>query len=140
MIGFGYRIFLTGTLGETGLGVYQMIFPVYSLCFTLYAAGIQTAVSQMVSHEPSESHAGIVKNGMILSLITALCLSGIVWNLSDHISVSFLGVRETAPLLRILAVIFPFCGITAVINGYFYGISNARIPAITQIIERFSYL
>lgn len=136
MIGFGYRIFLTGTLGETGLGVYQMIFPVYSLCFTLYAAGIQTAVSQMVSHEPPESHAGIVKNGMLLSLVTALCLSGIVWSLSDEISVSFLGVSETAPLLRILAVVFPFCGITAVINGYFYGISNARIPAITQIIEQ----
>lgn len=136
MIGFGYRIFLAGTLGETGLGVYQMIFPVYSLCFTLYAAGIQTAVSQMISHEPSSSHPAIVRSGIILSLITALCLSGVVWNLSDYISAAFLGVQETAPLLRILAVVFPFCGITAVINGYFYGISNARIPAVTQIVEQ----
>lgn len=136
LIGFGYRVFLAGTLGETRLGIYQMIFPVYSLCFTMYASGIQTAVSQMISHEPEKSHAGIIKGGMMLSLITALCLSGIVWTMSDSISVSFLGVRETAPLLRILAAVFPFCGITAVINGYFYGISNARIPAMTQIIEQ----
>ncbi len=136
IIGFGYRIFLAGTLGETGLGVYQMIFPVYSICFTLYAAGIQTAVSQMISHEPARCHAGILKSGMMLSLITALMLSLTVWNLSDLIGTSFLGVSETAPLLRILAVVFPFCGITAVINGYFYGISNARIPGITQIVEQ----
>lgn len=136
IIGFGYRIFLTGTLGETGLGVYQMIFPVYSLCFTLYAAGIQTAVSQMISHEPVHSHAGIIKSGMFLSLVTAFVLSGIVWSMSDTIGTSFLGVSETAPLLRILAFVFPFCGITAVINGYFYGISNARIPGITQIVEQ----
>lgn len=136
LIGFGYRIFLAGTLGETRLGIYQMIFPVYSLCFTLYAAGIQTAVSQMISHESQKAHGGIIKSGILLSLTIALCLSGIVWKLSDLISASFLGVNETAPLLRILAVIFPFCGITAVINGYFYGISNAQIPAITQIIEQ----
>lgn len=136
IIGFGYRIFLAGTLGETGLGVYQMIFPVYSICFTLYAAGIQTAVSQMISHEPARCHAGIIKSGMLLSLLTALVLSCTVWNLSDLIGTSFLGVSETAPLLRILAVVFPFCGITAVINGYFYGISNARIPGITQIVEQ----
>ena len=136
IIGFFYRIFLTGTLGETGLGIYQMIFPVYSLCFTLYAAGIQTAVSQVISHEPAHSHAGIIKSGIQLSLATALLLSGIVFFLSDTIAVSCLGVRETAPLLRILAFIFPFCGITAVINGYFYGVSNARVPGITQIVEQ----
>ena len=44
VIGFVYRIFLAGTLGETNLGIYQLIFPVYSICFTLYASGIQTAV------------------------------------------------------------------------------------------------
>ena len=51
ILGFIYRIFLSGTLGEVNLGIYQLIFPVYSLCFTLYGAGIQTAISQMISHE-----------------------------------------------------------------------------------------
>ena len=50
LIGFGYRIFLADELGEVNLGIYQLIFPVYSICFTIYAAGIQTAVSQMISH------------------------------------------------------------------------------------------
>ena len=32
LIGFFYRIFLSRTIGAQGLGIYQMIFPVYSEC------------------------------------------------------------------------------------------------------------
>ncbi len=136
LIGFVYRIFLAGALGETGLGIYQLVFPVYSICFTLYAAGIQTAVSQMVSHETERNHPGIVKSGICLSLIVALSLSALLFRFADWTAASFLGTAGTASLLRILAFIFPFCGITSVINGYFYGISDARIPAVSQIIEQ----
>lgn len=136
LIGFGYRIFLSGTLGETKLGIYQLIFPVYSLAFTIYAAGIQTAVSQIISHEPEEKHAGIIKGGLFLSLFFAILLSLFLSGNADMVSVRFLGVADTAPLLRILAVVFPFCGVSSVINGYFYGINCAKIPAIAQIIEQ----
>lgn len=136
LLGFAYRIFLAGKLGETNLGIYQLVFPVYNICFTLYAAGIQTAVSQMISHEKRSRHPGIIKSGICLSLVTALSLSLLLFRFADWTGASFLGTKETASLLRILAVIFPFCGITSVINGYFYGISDAKIPAISQIIEQ----
>ena len=32
LIGFFYRIFLSRTIGAQGLGIYQMIFPVYAFC------------------------------------------------------------------------------------------------------------
>lgn len=136
LIGFAYRIFLAEGLGETNLGIYQLVFPVYNICFTLYAAGIQTAVSQMISHEKRSRHPAIIKSGICLSLITALSLSVLLFRFADWTGASFLGTRETASLLRILSFIFPFCGITSVINGYFYGISDAKIPAVSQIIEQ----
>ena len=37
VIGFLYRIFLANLLGDTKFGIYQMIFPIYGICFTLYA-------------------------------------------------------------------------------------------------------
>jgi len=45
LIGFFYRIFLSKALGAETLGLYQLIFPVYGICFTIYASGIQTAIS-----------------------------------------------------------------------------------------------
>lgn len=135
-IGFGYRIFLAGELGEVTLGIYQLIFPVYSLCFTIYAAGLQTGVSQLISHQPARQHGQILKAGILLSLFFSTSLSLLVFFFRQEIAVSFLGTRETAPLLLILSFLFPVCGVTALINGYFYGINHATIPAVTQILEQ----
>lgn len=136
IIGFLYRIFLANTLGETELGIYQLVFPVYSICFTLYAAGLQTAVSQLISNPNYKYSKKVIKTGILLSLCVSVSLSGLVFVFSDYISIRFLFAPKTAPLLRILALIFPFCGITSMINGYFYGLREAKVPAITQMVEQ----
>lgn len=51
-MGFFYRMFLSHTFGEEGVGLYQLIFPVYSLCFSLTAAGLETAIPGL-SHRKS---------------------------------------------------------------------------------------
>ena len=50
IIGF-FRIFLSNTMGAERLGIYQLIFPVYGICFTIYATGIQSAISRLVAFE-----------------------------------------------------------------------------------------
>ena len=49
IIGFIYRIYLADILCEQLLGTYQLIFPIYVLCFTIYGAGMQSAISQVVA-------------------------------------------------------------------------------------------
>lgn len=134
--GFVYRVFLANTLGETELGIYQLVFPVYSICFTLYASGLQTAVSQLVSNPHYKYSKKVIQTGIMLSLSVAFVLSAVVFFFSDFISVHFLFTEKTSDLLKILAVIFPFCGVTSMINGYFYGLREAKVPAVTQIIEQ----
>ena len=46
IIGFYYKIFLSRTIGAEGLGIYQLIFPVFALIISVSAAGIQTAISR----------------------------------------------------------------------------------------------
>ncbi len=52
-MGFFYRIFLSHTFGEEGVGLYQLIFPVYALCFSLTSAGIETALARCVAKRVS---------------------------------------------------------------------------------------
>lgn len=40
VIGFFYKIFLSKVMGSEWLGIYQLIFPVYGIAFTIYATGI----------------------------------------------------------------------------------------------------
>ena len=48
VIGFFYRIFLAQTIGAEALGIYQLIAPVFSMCFALTASSIQTSISKFV--------------------------------------------------------------------------------------------
>ena len=45
LIGFFYRIFLSRTIGAQGLGIYQMIFPVYALCLSGVTAGLRDSAA-----------------------------------------------------------------------------------------------
>lgn len=137
ILGFFYRIYLSKGLGAEGLGIYQMIFPVYSICFTIYASGIQTGVSQLLSERTtSQIPKRLIKTGLFLSIFLALCMSISLYSFADTISVHILQVPECGKLLKTLSFIFPICGITSVINGVFYGLNRAKVPAVTQMVEQ----
>ena len=48
IVGFFYRIFLSRAIGAEALGIYQLIAPVFSMCFALTASAIQTSISKFV--------------------------------------------------------------------------------------------
>lgn len=154
IIGFIYRIYLADILGEQLLGTYQLIFPIYVLCFTIYGAGMQSAISQVVAtlmgknntHSKDDGLNGSVsKNrtprtillaGTILSFILALFLSIFINFNSKWIACNILMVPDCDIYLKLLTYLFPFCSISACICGYQYGLENAKPPAIAGIIEQ----
>lgn len=140
IIGFLYRIFLSNTLGAEQLGIYQLIFPVYGICHTIYASGIQTAISKLTAEENADGKSTrprrILLCGLILSTILAVTVSLVLYINAERIAISFLKEASCTPSLRILALAFPFCGISSCINGYCYGKNKATIPAVTQIAEQ----
>ena len=52
IIGFYYKIFLSRRIGAEGLGIYQLIFPVFALVISVSAAGIQTAPNAVRNARP----------------------------------------------------------------------------------------
>lgn len=51
VIGFFYRIFLSQQIGAEGMGIYQLVFPVYGICFSLCCGPVQTSISRYVAAE-----------------------------------------------------------------------------------------
>ena len=41
ILGFFYRIYLSRTIGAEGLGLYQMVHPLFGICFALCAGSLQ---------------------------------------------------------------------------------------------------
>lgn len=74
--------------------------------------------------------------GLLLSLPLSLLSTLLLWKESERIAVFLLGEPRTAFPLRLIALSIPFASVHACINGYFYGIKKAAIPAASQLIEQ----
>lgn len=121
------------------LGVYQLVFPVYSICFTLYGSGIQTAISKVVSEQnPTDtvSHKKTLYCGIFLSLGIALTCSLVLFFFPTQIATTFLKEPRCAVSLKFLSFTFPACAISSCISGYYFGQTKTKHPAIAQFIEQ----
>ena len=145
IIGFFYRIFLSRTIGAEALGIYQLIGPVFSLCFALTASSIQTSISKFVGDAIGgckDSLCGEKKAraylilGLVLSCGLSILTGIFMYFNADWIAVRFLGEARCAPLLLLLTYSLLPCCIHACINGYYYGRKNAFVPSLCQLIEQ----
>lgn len=140
LIGFFYRIYLSRTFGEEGMGVYQLLGPILALSFSLTAAGFQTTISKFVAETTAtdleKTNTKPLRMGLTLSLPLSVLAMIFIIRFSDILALHWLAEPRTAPMLRILALSVPLSAVHACINGYFYGRKKAMVPAIAQIVEQ----
>lgn len=139
-MGFFYRVFLSHTFGEEGVGLYQLIFPVYSLAFALTASGLETAISRTVAQKISLGKKKDAREILILGLAISFLLSCIcvfvLQGNAAYIAEKLLGDIRCEPLLIPLSYALPFAAIHSCICGYCYGMKETKIPAVSQLVEQ----
>ena len=135
VLGFFYRIFLSRTIGAEGLGLYNMVHPVFGICFALCAGSIQTAISQSVAANVRKGRS-IFRTGLVISVSTSFILAWLIIRFQDFLAGSILMEPRCAPLLTYIAVSVPCAAIHACINGYYYGMQRTRVPAFAQVVEQ----
>ena len=133
-----YRIFLTRILGGVGIGIYQLIFPIYSLCVVLATAGLPMAISKVIAkHKGCEKT--VVKKCLVIFSLVAIALSLFMVIFSKGLA--FLqGNSEIYVCYIILAPTILFVATSSVLRGYFQGVKNFLPSAISNIIEQFCKL
>ncbi|MBR5468059.1 MAG: oligosaccharide flippase family protein [Firmicutes bacterium] len=138
LIGFFYRIFMSNAIGAEGMGLYQLIMPIYMLVWSISSSGISTAISKITSEE-CEKRRNCFKtlvSSALFSSCAAAFLSIVVFIFSDIIAEKFLGDTRCSPLLKILSLCFPFMACASCIRGYFYGLQKHIYPACAQVFEQ----
>lgn len=139
-IGFFYKIFLSRTIGAEGIGIYQMIFPIYGVCYALTTAGAEIAISRFVSGEiargKKEQARSILWIGLSMSLALSLFTTLTVYLNADLIALRLLHEARCANLLRIMSITVPFGACHSCISGYYYGLQKTAVPACAQLFEQ----
>lgn len=140
IIGFFYRIYLSRILGSEALGIYQLIFPIFGVCFSLCCGGIQTALSKYIAQEMAcgrhKASQMYFNCAVLISTALALGCSAILFNFSNPIAINILHEPKCEELLKILSLCIPLSAIHACVHGYYYGIHKACVPALSQLAEQ----
>lgn len=139
LVGVLYSIPLANILGDTGLGMFQTVFPTYNLLLTLSSAGLPVAVSRLVAHYLAKEDPRNAKRtfryaalmltvlGVFFSLLMLIC-SGLL--------VRMVGVAESAQGFRVIAPCVAIVCVLAAFRGFFQGQQNMVPTAISQLIEQ----
>ncbi len=137
-IGFFYRIYISQTFGEEGMGIFQLTAPVMSVAYSLCCAGFQTAISRYVAARTDDSRTCVkfLLTGLSITGMLSVFFSLLIYECSNFLATNIILEPRTAPLLRLLALSFPFSSVHCCLNGYYYGKKKAGIPALLQLTEQ----
>ncbi len=143
-IGFVYRVFIANGIGSEGLGLYQLVVPIYSLLVLVLSAGISVAVSRFVAEETSkhldEKGMRIASLSSGLVMVTGVIVCGLLIINLDTLVLGITGdARTRNSLFWMLALIPPIAAASAY-KGYFYGRQEMIPNAIGQILEQITKL
>lgn len=139
-LGFFYRMYLSHTFGESNVGLYQLIFPVYMLGVAITCAGIQTALSRHVADYASRNQKKEAQQLLFTSMIYTIFLSLVLMLLIQHYAyeLAYYVLKEPCceSLLLLLSYCFPFEAVHCCILGYYFGLKQAKLPAVSQLLEQ----
>ncbi len=140
ILGFIYRVYMSNLIGAEGMGLYQLIMPIYMLVWSLSSSGFSTTISKLVAEENSKKEYGnmkrILKISACISTFIAIFLSFFIFIFSDFIALNIFKDNRILLSLHIMCFSFPFMAYGSCIRGYFLGMQNAKIPAISQVLEQ----
>lgn len=140
ILGFIYRIYMSNVIGAEGIGLYQLITPLYSLVWSISCSGFTTTISKLVAAERAKGEYGnmgrILKQCIVITGTIGIILSLCFFIFADIIALDFIKDERTILSLKILAFGIPFMAAGSCVRGYFFGLQESIIPAISQVFEQ----
>ena len=134
IIGAVYRVPLTNLIGAEGIGLYQMVFPVYCAMLTFSSTGLPAAISKLVGENPQGGGCVFRRSLLLFGSIGAagslimFVLGGLFAKLQGNYSAAIC-YRAMSPAVFCVSVI-------SCVRGYFQGKGNMRPTAVSQITEQ----
>ncbi|MBQ8428017.1 MAG: oligosaccharide flippase family protein, partial [Clostridia bacterium] len=137
LIGALYRIPLTNFIGGYGMGLYQLVYPLYTLLLTLSATGIPTAIARLTAEREG---AGVplrplfrtcMRLFLMLGGVGTLLMTALAYPLSKA-----QGAPETIGGYLTLAPSVLLVSALSVYRGYMQGKNDMMPTAISEILEQ----
>jgi len=135
LLGGVYRIVLTRILG-TDIGLYQMVFSVYSFLVILISSGISLSISKLISSKQDIQKHQKVIYGAVSILFAISGIMALVLILGGRGLAIIQGDRRLYFCYIILAPSLILSAGSAILKGYYQGIHKFNVSSISTIVEQ----
>ena len=140
MLGPVYRLPLAALLGDEGIGLYQMAYPIYTTILAISMGGIPVAISKLVSEKIAQNNeAGayrVFRIAMFILFFVGLLSSFLLFFGAPYLANNILSdPRSYYAVIGIAPAIF-LVSVMAVFRGYFQGLQNMMPTAVSKVIEQ----
>ncbi len=137
LIGALYRIPLTNVLGGHGMGLYQLIYPVYCLLLTISATGIPSSIAKLTAERigKREGDIPLLKTALKLFVIIGV-LGSVIMVIAAPFLAKAQGSGEVLWGYYTLAPSVVLVSAISVYRGWFQGKNKMFPTAFSEILEQ----
>ncbi|AKG03758.1 hypothetical protein AAV35_002430 [Salimicrobium jeotgali] len=136
ILGSFFRIPLQNIAGDSVLGIFSLVYPVYMVALTLSVAGIPLALSKLIAERESSREIRVIhRTANVLGALLGVSAFLIVNVLASPLATA-LGGPSTLPAIRAVSFALLFAPYMAVYRGYFQGTGDMTPTALSQVMEQ----
>ncbi len=140
-LGFFYKVVLARLIEDSGLGIYEKVYPIYVTILTVSIVGVPVAISKLVSEKKALDKDQLadyifkiaLNFSFVFGLVTTILLILFARPLAEYIiddPDTYYSILAIAPAVFVVSVMASF-------RGYFQGQQRMIPTAVSQVVEQF---
>lgn len=139
-VGVAFNVYISNTIGASGMGLLSLIMSVYSFSVTFAVSGISLGSCRLIAEAIGEGNESRVRKAMkkciAYSLVFGMSACALLLLFADKIALFWLNEKRCAESIRLFAVSMPFISLSAVLSGYFTALRRVIKTASSQFFEQ----
>ncbi len=140
ILGFIFSIYLSHVLGPEGMGLYNLVMPIYNLFICMMSAGISAAISKIAAVYAEKNQQNnitrTIKTTACFNLIWAISIAILVFVFAPIIGEYGISDARTISAIKVTCPAMVCIALSNILKGYFWGTSKIVVPSIIDIFEK----
>lgn len=140
ILSFIFSIYLSHILGPEGMGLYNLVMPIYNLFICMMSAGISASISQISAvYSEKKQYNNLkltIRTVAKFNFVWAFLISALVFAFAPLIGSAGIKDARTIEAIRVTCPAMIFIALSNILKGYFWGTSKITLPASIDIFEK----
>lgn len=137
---FSFSMILSRKIGPEGMGLYQLVMPVYAMFLCVTGGGITISVSKIAAEKKASGKLNELYRTInvifIFEVFFSIIITGIVVIMSGVIARNFLSDRRAALSILAFCPALIIISLSSSLKGAYYGLQRVLEPALIDICEK----